>query len=183
MGEVAASGGYYMAAAADCIWAESATLTGSIGVVGGKLNLAGLYERLGVTKESIERGARAGMLSDGRAFTPDERSAVRKEMESMYRTFLDRVEAGRPIARAELERVAEGRVWSGARAVALGLVDAIGGPLEALADAGARAGLRCGERHVVETHPHVFALPSLADLVMGGGALRARAPRPPRLWL
>ena len=91
MGDVVASGGYYVAAAADAILAEPSTVTGSIGVVGGKVNLAGLYQRLGVAKDAVERGARAGLLSETRPFTPDERSAVQDEMRAVYELFLERV--------------------------------------------------------------------------------------------
>jgi protease-4 len=88
MGEVAASGGYYMSAAAHSIYAESGTITGSIGVVGGKLNVDGLYRRLGIAKDGIERGARAGMLSESRGFTPAERSAVKRGMDGLYRVLV-----------------------------------------------------------------------------------------------
>ncbi|GAG51398.1 unnamed protein product, partial [marine sediment metagenome] len=80
MGEVAASGGYYMAAAADAVFAEATTLTGSIGVVGGKLNLDGLYERIGVRKQVLEWGERAGLYAEERGFEAGERGALRAEM-------------------------------------------------------------------------------------------------------
>ncbi|MFQ5415792.1 MAG: S49 family peptidase, partial [Myxococcota bacterium] len=112
MGEVVASGGYYMASAADELLAEVGSVTGSIGVVGGKLNLEGLYERVGVTKDAVERGARAGLLSESRGFTPDEKSAVRGEMAALYDTFVDRVASGRGLSIADTRKVAEGRVWS-----------------------------------------------------------------------
>ena len=117
MGEVAASGGYYVAAAADVIFAEVATLTGSIGVVGGKINLEGLYRRLGVAKEVVERGARAGLYSEARGFSHDERAAVERAMEAIYATFLARVARGRALSPEDVQRVAEGRIWSGRRAL------------------------------------------------------------------
>ena len=147
MGDVVASGGYYMAAAADAIFAEGVSLTGSIGVVGGKMNLEGLYEKLGVSREGVTRGARAGLLSEARGYSADERAAVRREMETIYDTFLDRVASGRQLDRKEVEAVAQGRVWSGRRALDLGLVDMLGGPLEALEELLARAGLQ-GEAQV-----------------------------------
>jgi protease-4 len=165
MGEVAASGGYYLAAGADAVLAESATVTGSIGVVGGKLNLAGLYERFGIARDAVERGARAGMLSETRGFTPDERSALRREMESLYETFLARVAEGRSLSREAVAKVAGGRVFSGARAVRLGLVDRLGGPLEALAEVRRRAGLAPDERVLVEVYPRAPRLPGLAALL------------------
>jgi protease IV len=161
MGDVAASGGYYLASAADAVFAEAGTLTGSIGVVGGKPNLEGLYRRIGVSRDAVERGARAGMLSEVRGFTPGERAAVREDMAALYSTFVARVAEGRGLSTEAVEKVAQGRVWSGARAHALGLVDALGGPLEALREARRRAGLREGERVLVEAYPRLSALSGL----------------------
>ena len=172
MGEVAASGGYFLAAAADAVFAEASTLTGSIGVVGGKLNLEAIYERVGVHKEAVERGARAGMLSETRGFTPEERGAMREQMQSLYDRFVRKVAEGRHLGVSEVERAAQGRVWSGRRAQGLGLVDALGGPLEALGELRRRAGLREGERALVEVHPRAPRLASLrvlVGLVLGPG--------------
>jgi len=166
MGEVAASGGYYVAAAADAVLAEAGTVTGSIGVVGGKLSLERLYARLGVGRDGVERGARAGMLSESRGFTAEERAALRDEMQAIYGSFLDKVGEGRGLDRSAVERVAQGRVWSGARARELDLVDALGGPLEALAEARRRAGLDPAEPYLVETHPRH---PRLAGLRLRAG--------------
>jgi protease-4 len=161
MGDVAASGGYYLASAADAVFAEAGTLTGSIGVVGGKPNLEALYRRIGVGRDAVERGARAGLLSEARGFTPGERAAVREDMAALYATFVARVAEGRGLPAQAVERVAQGRVWSGARAHALGLVDAIGGPLEALRETRRRAGLREGERILIDVHPQRSALAGL----------------------
>ena len=165
MGDVVASGGYYMASAADEVLAEAGTVTGSIGVVGGKVNLEGLYRRIGVAKEAIERGARAGLLSESRGFTPDERNAVRGEMAALYETFVDRVARGRGLSVDDTREVAQGRVWSGSRARQVGLVDAIGGPLEALLAARRRAGLRRDEPVLVDRHPRLPRIPGLRDLL------------------
>ncbi len=164
MGDVVASGGYYVAAAADAVFAEPGTVTGSIGVVGGKVNLEGLYRRIGVSKDAVERGARAGLLSDTRGFTPPERAAIRSEMESLYARFVRRVADGRKLSVEEVEKVAKGRVWSGARARTLGLVDALGGPLEAVREVRRRAGLRDDERFLLEIFPRRPRLPSLRAL-------------------
>jgi protease-4 len=165
MGDVVASGGYYMASAADEILAEAGTVTGSIGVIGGKVNLEGLYRRIGVAKEAIERGARAGLLSERRGFTPDERNAVRGEMAALYETFVDRVARGRGLSVDDTREVAEGRVWSGSRARQVGLVDAFGGPLEALLAVRRRAGLRSDEPVLVDRHPRPPRIPGLRDLL------------------
>jgi protease-4 len=165
MSDVVASGGYYMAAAADALFAEAGTITGSIGVVGGKIDLEGFYRRVGLAKESVERGARAGLLSEARGFTREERAAVRDVLTSVYEIFLDRVARGRGLSSEALASVAEGRVWSGARADALGLVDAIGGPLEALREVRRRAGLRDEDRYLVEVHPRLPPIPGLSSLL------------------
>jgi len=153
MGDVAASGGYYLAAAADAVLAEVSTITGSIGVVGGKLNLEGLYRRLGIGRESLERGARAGLLSEARPFAPDERSAVRREMEAVYDTFVERVAEGRRLEPEVVRRLGGGRIWSGRAAREHGLVDGLGGPLEALEAARRRCGLLEGEPWLLEELP------------------------------
>jgi protease-4 len=165
MGDVVASGGYYLAAAGDVLFAEAGTITGSIGVVGGKIDLEGLYQRVGIGKEGIERGARAGLLSETRGFTAEERAAMQGMLGSVYGTFIDRVARGRGLSSESLARVAEGRVWSGARARSIGLVDAIGGPLEALREVRRRAGLREKDRYLLEFHPRLPHLPSLLSLL------------------
>jgi protease-4 len=164
MGDVAASGGYFMAAAGQSIFAERGTLTGSIGVFGGKFNFEGLYKKLGIAKDAVEHGARAGLLSEAREFTPDERAAVRDEMQSIYEVFLERVARGRGLAVEDVKRVAEGRIFSGEHARRVGLVDELGGPLEAIRDVCARAGLAERDRFVLELHPHRSRLSELAEM-------------------
>ena len=161
MGDVVASGGYYVAAAADTVFAERGTVTGSIGVVGGKANLEGLYAKIGVTRDGVERGARAGLLSDARAMRPDERGALRDLFESVHATFADRVARGRGLEPERIAALATGRIWSGGRALGLGLVDTLGGPLEALRELRGRAGLAEGERYLLDLHPRIASLPGL----------------------
>jgi protease-4 len=170
LGAVAASGGYYVASAADAVYAESATLTGSIGVVGGKLDLEGMYEKLGVAREGVERGARAGLLSASRALTPAERSALRADLRAVYELFLERVAEGRRMTRDAVHAVARGRVWSGRRALAEGLVDGLGGPLEALAEARRRAQLGDGEPARVIVLPRLSAVAGLGGWLLRRGS-------------
>jgi protease-4 len=165
MGDVAASGAYYVAVGADAILAEPGTVTGSIGVVGGKVNLAGFYQRIGVGRDAVERGARAGLLSEARSFTPDERSAVRDEMKAIYELFLERVAEGRSMTRDQVNRVAQGRIWSGRRATSLGLVDGLGGPLEALLEVRRRAGIAPGESILLDVHPRLPRIPGVLALL------------------
>jgi protease-4 len=165
MGEVAASGGYYAAVAGDAILAEATTLTGSIGVAGGKLDAGAALEKLGIDTDAVERGGRAGLLSAMRGFTAEERAVVRADMEAMYDVFARRVAEGRSLAREAVEPVAQGRIWSGARALANGLVDAIGGPLEALREARARAGFAADERVALQIHPRLAPIGVLRGLL------------------
>lgn len=141
MGEVAASGGYYAAAAADEIWATPSTITGSIGIFYGKVDVASLAARFGVGIESDTRGAHAGADSLYRPFTDDERAALAEKLRVWYRQFIARVAEGRKLTAERVDELARGRVYSGDEAQALGLVDSLGGFAAALARARERAHL------------------------------------------
>jgi len=141
MGDTAGSGGYYIAAPADKIVAEPATLTGSIGVLAGKLVVTHLLNKIGVTTDSAERGANSGMFSTFRDFTPAERQRLDAFLDLTYRGFKEHVAAGRHLSEDAVEAVAKGRVWSGEDAKAKGLVDALGGYAVALQLAKEAAGL------------------------------------------
>ncbi|MGH7093297.1 MAG: signal peptide peptidase SppA [Stellaceae bacterium] len=127
MGDVAASGGYYIAAPADKIVAEPATLTGSIGVVAGKLVLSGLMQKVGVSVDVVERGANAGIFSAAHDFSPDMQHRLDDILDRTYQGFKNRVAAGRHLSPDVVESIAKGRVWTGQQAKAEGLVDALGG--------------------------------------------------------
>jgi protease-4 len=128
MGAVAASGGYYIAARATRIVAEPATITGSIGVVTGKLATGRFQEELlGVTHDPLQRGANADLFSGLRPFDERQTVIVRRRVNEIYGRFLDHVSAGRKLSRSAVEAVAGGRVWTGADALAVGLVDELGG--------------------------------------------------------
>jgi protease-4 len=127
MGAVAGSGGYYVAAPADKIVAEPATLTGSIGVLAGKLVLGGLWDKLGVNWNTVDQGANVGMFSTLQDFTPPEKQRFEAFLDDAYATFKDRVAKGRKLGDDGVESVAKGRVWTGEDAKARGLVDALGG--------------------------------------------------------
>ena len=140
MGNVAASGGYYIAMAAGTIVAHPSTLTGSIGVFGGKLNLKGLYNKAGLTKEIIAHGQNATLYSDYGGFTPTERERVEKMMKTVYKDFVSKAATGRSKTFDEIDEIAQGRVWTGKQAQELGLVDALGGLDDALSIAKEQAG-------------------------------------------
>jgi protease IV len=133
MGAVAGSGGYYVAAAADKIVAEPATLTGSIGVLAGKFVTSGLWEKLGVSWDTVNEGANVDMFSTLQDFSPAERQRFEAFLDAVYGGFKDRVARGRKLGEAAVEGVAKGRVWTGEDAKARGLVDALGGLGTALA--------------------------------------------------
>ncbi len=155
MSDVAASGGYYFAVAADSILASPATVTGSIGIYGGKFNILGLYRKLGLNVEMVSRGRHAAMLSPYRDFTPEEAALFERNLESFYRGFVARVALGRRLPEAAVDSVAQGRVWTGQAALARGLVDRLGGLEAALEAARARAGIPQGEELVVDLYPRV----------------------------
>jgi protease-4 len=141
MGTAAASGGYYIACPADVIVALPATLTGSIGVFGGKLVVADLLERVGVTTGSIAHGERALMFSARRAFSDDERAQLAASIDAIYTDFVAKVADGRGRAVSDIEALARGRVWTGRDALAHGLVDELGGLRDAARIARSRGGL------------------------------------------
>lgn len=150
MGAVAASGGYYISAGAEKIFAEEGTITGSIGVVGMKPVLGGGMEKLGIQTHSIQRGKNAGMMSIQRGFTDKEAEIVRKSMQDVYATFKKRILDGRgKRIKGDLEKHAGGRVYSGKDALTIGLVDEIGGLNEAIAHAAALAKLETYEAHLI----------------------------------
>lgn len=135
MGAVAASGGYYVASAAQEIWALPSTLTGSIGLYNGKVDVEQLAERLGVHVEQLRRGQRAGSESIFRPFSSDERAMLADKTRQIYRLFLRRVAEGRAMDAARVHELGQGRIYSGDRAKEIGLVDRLGGLQSALARA------------------------------------------------
>jgi len=141
MGAVAASGGYYVSMSADAIVANPGTLTGSIGVVTGKLVARELKERLGVTSESLRTNANADAWSINQPFTEEQLAKVEAEADLFYTDFVERVAAGRNMTVEEVDKIARGRVWTGADALERGLVDELGGLRTAITRAKVLAGL------------------------------------------
>ena len=146
MGDVAASGGYYIAMAAGTIVAHPSTLTGSIGVFGGKLNMKGFYNKIGLTKEIIAHGQNATLYSDYGGFTPTERERVEKMMKTVYKDFVNKAATGRDKSFDDIDEIAQGRVWTGKQAKALGLVDELGGLDTALSIAKEQAGFAADDK-------------------------------------
>jgi protease-4 len=145
MGDVAASGGYYISMAAKKIYAEPGTLTGSIGVVGGKIVTGGLFNWAGLKTDVISRGANSGMESSEKPWNESERAVMTRLMQDVYDQFLDKTLAGRKKAGVEMDKeklltLAGGRVWTGRQAKANGLVDELGTLDDAVAAAKKLAG-------------------------------------------
>ncbi|MEU4577139.1 signal peptide peptidase SppA [Nonomuraea sp. NPDC023979] len=159
MGDLAASGGYFVSMAADVIVAQPGTLTGSIGVSGGKPVLSELLERIGVTSETVAEGANAGMFSTSRGFSPEQWERVNAWLDRIYDDFVGKVAEGRSLTRERAHELARGRVWTGGDARDNGLVDELGGLEDALALARKRAGL--ADDAPVRTYPRLNPLERL----------------------
>jgi protease-4 len=145
MGDVAASGGYYVAVAADEIYAEPSTLTGSIGVFVGKFDLDELYRDLGLKLTTVKRGKSADLFSTARALTDEERRTLQAWVDAFYAQFVERVAEGRHLPPQRVDELGRGRVWTGNQALERGLVDRIGGLRQAITAAKARAGIDADE--------------------------------------
>ncbi len=141
MGDVAASGGYFISMAADAIIAQPGTVTGSIGVITAKPVLGELLGRAGVTTDSVAEGAHSEMFNTSRPFTEEEWALVNNWLDHIYADFTGKVAAGRRLPADRVHELARGRVWTGADALANGLVDELGGLDRAAAIARRRAGL------------------------------------------
>jgi protease-4 len=153
MSDAAASGGYYMAMTGDTIVAYPETETGSIGVVFGKPNLHGLYGKLGISKDGVQRGRHADIDSDYTPLSPEERQVLRDGIDESYRDFLDKVATARRRKVAEIEPVAQGRVWLGSEARDRHLVDELGGLDTAIALLKNKAAIPAGENVSVLLYP------------------------------
>ncbi|MBI4455074.1 MAG: signal peptide peptidase SppA [Acidobacteria bacterium] len=135
MGDVAGSGGYYISMGADRIVAQPSTITGSIGVVFGKLNTRGFFEWLGVTFDAVKTARNADIFSFVDSLTPEQEQRVRAWMSQVYNDFVSKAAEGRRKSFDAIESIAHGRIWSGAQAKDRALVDALGGLEEAVAQA------------------------------------------------
>jgi protease-4 len=163
MSDLAASGGYYVAMAAPHIVAQPATLTGSIGIYGGKFITGGTFEKFGANIESVIIGRNAGIESPERPFTDSERQKLREQIGDFYDGFVQKVATSRKMPVERVNQLAQGRVWTGAQARENGLVDALGGLDRAIALAKERAGISPETDVEVVTYP---ARKSLAELLM-----------------
>ena len=126
-GDIAASGGYYIACTGDGIFASPGTITGSIGVISGKVSLKALYDKIGVNREVVKMAEQSDIFTEARDMTDAEREIFQKSVEAIYRRFTQVVSEGRKIESAKMDDLAEGRVFTGSQAMANRLVDSMGG--------------------------------------------------------
>lgn len=166
MGDVAASGGYYISMGADKIFAEPQTVTGSIGVVSGKMALSGLYDKLGLAVDVISRGENSGVFSSTNKFSDKERAAMLKMMEDIYEQFTGKAAQGRGMEHEALLKLASGKVYTGRQAKANGLVDELGSLKQAVNEAKVLAGLKADDRVRIMTLPEQ---PDVFQQLFGGG--------------
>ncbi len=173
MSDVAASGGYYIAAGASKIVAQPSTITGSIGVVAGKPVLRGFYDWLGISNEYVMRGKNAGMFRETEKFSPDERAKFEEWIKTTYyQDFVPKVAQGRNKDAAYIDSIAQGRVWTGSQGKERGLVDEFGGLDRAVEVAQELAGIPKdkGVHRVILPFPRTF----LQDLMSAGNETRSQ---------
>jgi protease-4 len=177
MGDLAASGGYFVSAPCSRIFAAPSTLTGSIGIFSGKFDVTGLAQKLGVSVELYDRGKHASIDSMYRPYTDEERNLLLEKMRYFYGRFVETVARGRGLSIVQVDSLGRGHIWSGRAAQARGLVDAFGGLDEAIAEAKRRAHMSPDEPVQIEELPDE---PSLLSTVLGlfGIELKAQATGP-----
>ena len=162
MGNVAASGGYYIAAATDRIVANPGTLTGSIGVIMELANVKGLLEKVGVQSVVIKSGRHKDMASPFRAMTPEDRALLQTVLDDVHAQFIDAVATGRSLQLEQVKTLADGRIFTGKQAQTVNLVDELGDLHDAIQLAARLVGIS-GEPRVIETHKRF----SWRDLLQG----------------
>ena len=165
MGSMAASGGYYLAMAGEAIVASPLTITGSIGVVAGKLDLGGLLAKVGIRREVLSYGNNTGLYSPSVGLTDDERRRLKEELRVFYEEFVKKAALGRGVEFDELEQHARGRIWTGAQAVERGLADQTGTLDDAVQEAAGRARLGRSWETRLYTPPRPGMLARMQQLV------------------
>jgi len=167
MSDVAASGGYWISMGADRVVACPATITGSIGIYGGKYVLEGLNDKLALHVEGMDRGPNSGMNSSRQPFTAEQRTRLQEQLDATYRMFIERAASGRGFdSPADVDKIARGRVWTGRQALERGLVDELGGMEEAIAAACRLAHLPEDEAVSVRDFPRA---PTLFEMLVDEG--------------
>lgn len=153
MSDVAASGGYYVSMTGDPILAYPLTYTGSIGIIYGKLNLRGLYDKIGVTKQILTRGKDADIDTDYQELDERGRAKLQDSLQTFYRAFVTKAATSRKMSYEQMDQLAQGRVWMGSQAKANGLVSELGGLDKAIEVVKQKAGIPAGERVALVPYP------------------------------
>ncbi len=182
VGSMAASGGYYIACAGDEVYLSPSSIVGSIGVVGGKIVLGGLYEWAGIQIHRRSRGPMGDIFNSVEPFTEDQRATVRKSMELIYDQFVQRVTIGRGTRLPDVGSVAEGRLFTGRQAVENGMGDKLGGVAEAMADMTTELGMEDGEYDVVHL-PRAMSLQSFLNSMFGAQSPSVSSSAPALPWV
>jgi protease-4 len=176
MGDVAASGGYYVAAAGQEIYCDPTTLTGSIGIFTGKFALNGLYEKIGYSTFTNKRGARADLFTLDRPWNAEEERAVQGQIEYLYELFLSQVSEGRGMERDAVDAVGRGRIWSGADALNNGLCDKEGGLLDAVEEAARQGGVDWDDM-TIAAYPRGSLLTPIGPILSAEAELTVTVPQ------
>lgn len=172
MGDYAASGGYYISTPGQYIFAEPNTITGSIGVFGVIPNVERLANSFGFKVETVETHEHGAVQPPLKQLDPVEKAMIQHSVEDTYDTFLTRVSEGRNMAKDSVQEIAQGRVWTGKRALGIGLVDELGGLKEAVAKAAELAGLSSGDYAVNNYPAETDPFTSLLESMKGGAKLK-----------
>lgn len=180
MSDVAASGGYYISMTGDPVVAYPGTITGSIGVIYGKANLKGLYDKLGISTDSLKRGRFADIDSTTQPLSPDARKKLRESLQSIYDGFLRRVADGRKTTPDKVEPLAQGRVWVGKDALRVHLVDELGGIDRAIEVLQRKAKLPLDREARLVVYP---GRKSFWERLMGSGDVSSFGARTPEEWM
>jgi protease-4 len=181
--DVAASGGYYVACGADAIIAEPGSITGSIGVLMVRPVIGGFLDKLGIGSVALTRGEYADFFATTQPLSPRSRRRLAQEVRDVYDVFVSRVAEGRGLTLDEVDAVGRGRVWTGAQALELGLVDALGGFHTAIARARELAGLAAGVDVALVPYPTPKPLVVSIREALGNAAI-SESPLPlPRVVL
>lgn len=167
MGNYAASGGYFIALPGDKIIAEPSTITGSIGVLGGKMVLNGLWQKLDINWEALRFGSNAGILSMNTGFSESEKDIFNKSLDNAYEDFTLKVSQARKIDAAKMDELARGRIWTGSGALKNGLIDDIGGFNKALGIAKELAGIKQEDKFTIAYYPKQKTLQEKISEVLG----------------
>ena len=170
MSDLAASGGYYISMPAQVIVAQPATLTGSIGVYSGKVALGGTLNKIGVGTGTVKDGANADIYSPFAPFSPEQRARLQDHIQGFYENFVEKAAESRKTTPEQIDRVAQGRVWTGRQARENGLVDALGGLDTAVRIAKERAGIPAGEDVELVAYPRRRSFYEVLSEQFGGGA-------------